>query len=320
MKRFSNILAVVNTGRNDVSALRRAITLTNSNQASLTVVSFLEDLPADMWMSTVAVSIEEIRDIAAAEELDRLKELVSAVGGERATIEKTVLVGRPFMEIIHKVMQGNHDLVIKNAEPSEGVLEVFFGSTDMHLMRKCPCPVWIIKPGINQFRRILACVDFDPGHPQNDALNLRIIEIATSLAVAESSELHIIHALEEFGERFLKYASIANTIVELETAVDEQVKVRKRWMNTLLDEQLKSMGKEITDLPNFQLHLVKDRAKHAIPAKARKLDVDLIILGTVSRTGIPGYFIGNTSENILNQVQCSVLTVKPPGFVSPVTL
>jgi len=48
--------------------------------------------------------------------------------------------------------------------------------------------------------------------------------------------------------------------------------------------------------------------------------VDLIVMGTLSRTGIPGYFIGNTSESILSQVNCSVLTMKPPGFVSPVTL
>jgi len=80
------------------------------------------------------------------------------------------------------------------------------------------------------------------------------------------------------------------------------------------------MGKEDATLPNFQLHLIKDRAQNAIPVKARELNVDLIIMGTVARTGIPGYFIGNTSESILNQVQCSVLTMKPPGFVSPVTL
>ena len=33
-----------------------------------------------------------------------------------------------------------------------------------------------------------------------------------------------------------------------------------------------------------------------------------------------GFFIGNTAESVLQQVNCSVLTVKPEGFVSPVTL
>lgn len=42
------------------------------------------------------------------------------------------------------------------------------------------------------------------------------------------------------------------------------------------------------------------------------------IMGTVGRTGIPGFLIGNTAETVLRQVACSVLAVKPTGFVTPV--
>jgi len=38
----------------------------------------------------------------------------------------------------------------------------------------------------------------------------------------------------------------------------------------------------------------------------------------MGRTGVPGLFIGNTAESVLHQVDCSVLALKPPGFVSPV--
>jgi universal stress protein E len=41
-------------------------------------------------------------------------------------------------------------------------------------------------------------------------------------------------------------------------------------------------------------------------------------MGTVGRAGIAGLLIGNTAEKILHQVECSVMTVKPDGFVSPV--
>jgi len=51
---------------------------------------------------------------------------------------------------------------------------------------------------------------------------------------------------------------------------------------------------------------------------ARQLDADLVVMGTVGRSGIAGLFIGNTAEMVLEQVQCSVLAIKPPGFVSPV--
>ena len=50
------------------------------------------------------------------------------------------------------------------------------------------------------------------------------------------------------------------------------------------------------------------------------MKIDLIVMGTVARTGIPGLIIGNTAESTLSQIHCSVLAVTPPGFVTPVTL
>ncbi len=40
-------------------------------------------------------------------------------------------------------------------------------------------------------------------------------------------------------------------------------------------------------------------------------------MGTVGRGGIPGLSIGNTAEAILDQLQCSVLAMKAPGFKTP---
>jgi len=49
-------------------------------------------------------------------------------------------------------------------------------------------------------------------------------------------------------------------------------------------------------------------------------DVDLIVMGTVARSGIAGLLFGNTAERILHTVPCSVLAVKPEGFESPIGL
>ena len=57
-----------------------------------------------------------------------------------------------------------------------------------------------------------------------------------------------------------------------------------------------------------------------IPELAAEKEVELIVMGTVSRTGVAGFLIGNTAEKILGQVDCSVLTVKPDGFITPVRL
>ena len=42
-------------------------------------------------------------------------------------------------------------------------------------------------------------------------------------------------------------------------------------------------------------------------------------MGTIARTGLPGVLIGNTAEKVLDDVHCSVVAVKPPGFVSPLS-
>jgi len=47
-------------------------------------------------------------------------------------------------------------------------------------------------------------------------------------------------------------------------------------------------------------------------------NIDILVMGTVARTGIPGFVIGNTAENIVQKLSCSLMALKPRGFVSPV--
>jgi len=39
--------------------------------------------------------------------------------------------------------------------------------------------------------------------------------------------------------------------------------------------------------------------------------IDLLVMGMLCRTGIAGFLVGNTAEEVLNQVDCPVLTLKP---------
>ena len=61
-------------------------------------------------------------------------------------------------------------------------------------------------------------------------------------------------------------------------------------------------------------------AREVIPALARELNIDLIVMGTLARTGIAGLITGNIAERVLGQIDCSVLAVKPSDFVTPVSL
>ena len=63
--------------------------------------------------------------------------------------------------------------------------------------------------------------------------------------------------------------------------------------------------------------------KHALQRTfklAENNQAHMIVMGTVGRTVFPGLIMGNTAETILNDIDCSVLAIKPPDFETPVTL
>jgi len=74
------------------------------------------------------------------------------------------------------------------------------------------------------------------------------------------------------------------------------------------------------DASKIEIHLRRGPAAANIFAVAEEVEADLIVMGTVCRTGMAGFLIGNTAESLLSRVTCSVLAVKPPGFQSPVKL
>lgn len=320
MSRFSSILFVVDTAADNPAALQQAVALAQSHQAALTVCTVLESNPTRLPLSITAAILSELREFAVAEKHDLLVQMAKDIANDGLPIETAVLVGKPFVEVIRQVFNNCHDLVIKCAEKAVGVRDVLFGSTDMNLMRNCPCPVWIIKPAdIAQCRRIMAAVDQDPEDELKDILNRQILEVSMSLALAEFGELHIVHAWEFFGEGLLRSVRSGHDHAEVDAMVEDEAVKRRRWVEDLLKSHSANAGEDAVDYVEPTIHSLKGPARRIIPAFAQEMDVDLIVMGTVSRGGISGFIMGNTAEEILGQIDCSVLTIKPPGFESPVT-
>ena len=321
MKRFSNILLVVDERTDHSAALTRGATLASNNQSRLTVCTIIDTIPSEVRLGVITITPREVLDIATAKTQGWLDDAVSSVATDGIPVETKVLVGKPFIEIIRQVLREDHDLVIKSADADSGLREILFSSTDKHLMRKCPCPVWIVKPTEQQnYTRILAAVDQDPEEPVKDALNRQILEMSTSMALAEYGEAHIVHAWEVFGEALLRSHKWDFSESEFEAMLDEEAAGRRRWLEEIVNKYGTSADSNGADDLDVHLHVVKGPAQYIVPELARELGVDLVVMGTVARTGIDGFFMGNTAESILGELDCSVLTIKPPGFTSPVTL
>lgn len=321
MKRFNNILFVFESSVDSRMALERAVTLAANNQAQLTLVDVVDELPTAIGAGSDGLSAETLQEAMIEERRERLKCLVEPIRSD-IDVSTRVLVGTAFLEIIREVLQGQRDLLIKPARGG-GALDRIFGSNDMHLLRKCPCPVWLIKPAeAKPYRRILAAVDSGEEYDRDkkNSLNRQVLEMAASLSHSEFSELHVVHVWRAYGESVLRNGLVQVSEAKLSAYLEDVYLQHHQWLNGLMDDLSGWMGKDAFDYLQPRLHLLKGNAKDEIQRLVGELQVDLIVMGTLARAGIPGFIMGNTAEAILNHIDCSVLAVKPGGFVTPVTL
>ena len=310
MDRFKSILVASAPGHLEPLTLRAAVELADVNGARLTVSDVVMPLPG--WRRTVNVEGRVI-DIEAAMVTEREERLARMLHntGDTADVEVTVTVGEPFIEVIRKVVRDGHDLVMvgEPAVENHGVPQISSGV--MHLLRKCPSPVWVMRPSANRKCRILALVDPDPGEPIRNGLNDLVMELATSLAMREQGELHIGHAWSMAGEATLRSSSYVGLPGSMVDVMVHETEIARR-------RELEALASQHTTESDCSIHLVSGEPGDALPRLADQLDIGLIVMGTVGRTGLRGLIMGNTAETILRSVRCSVLAVKPEGFVTPV--
>jgi universal stress protein E len=325
MKRFKDILCTIEPEKECKLALERAVTLAENNQANLTVITVAPSISAGIGMPEGGPVSTDLQAATVNSHKQELENLVEPYR-QRIKIETRVLIGMPFLEIIREVLRNAHDLVVKCPESPDWI-DRLFSSDDKHLLRKCPCPVWMVRPQTGEsFDRILAAVDVDDSYPAKEletrqALNETVIELACSLAVSEFAELHVAHAWEAIGESLMRDgAFMRRPENEVNAYVDQVHRHHTQLLDTLMNEAGAKLGEDAADYIRPELHMPKGYARKVIPELAKELQVDCIVMGTVARTGIPGLFMGNTAESILDQLECSVLAIKPPGFVTPVTL
>ena len=320
MKRFKNILYVADASGEVLGAFHHAVGLADRNAARLTVILVMEHDPSSLTRRS-PLKLRDLRMEALQAALDRHSRWAAG----RVEVETKIVEGKPFLEIIREVLHNRRDLVIKSAGPDGGSADWLFGSTDMHLLRKCPCPVWLIKAdGPTPLRRIMACVDFDDFDPSGtdtvEPLNRTILEMAGSLAAAEGSGCHVVHAWEAAGEALMRSGRAGIHEADVDAYVKEVRAEHRHWLQRLLGKAGDWLGAETYAAADLKIHLPKGKAADAIPQLAEELAIDLVVMGTVARTGIPGLIIGNTAENMLGRLKCSVLAVKPAGFCTPVEL
>jgi len=316
MKRFKNILVLCDDDGIADAAFDRVSWLAEANKARVTLVDVIEESQSELtqlFAGLGRIRSEQIASEVFAARQARLESLAEVLRQRGAEADIAIDTGKTFIEVIRRVLRHGHDLVIKSEHGS--VSAPLLLSNDMHLLRKCPCPVWILNDRLEaRARRILAAVDPDPSDPERDKLNHTIMQLATSLAERDDAWLDVVNVWSLPEESTLRHSSFA----KVPKADVEALLAREERESAARLAALTADFAEFTDRMRI-LHL-KGVATELLPDQAEREQIDTLVMGSVARAGIAGLFIGNTAETVLSRVKCSVLTVKPDSFVSPVTI
>ena len=319
---FRRILVPVRSSANgssadDMATVRHADAFAAKSEAQLTLIGVVEP-PADLERMAHAAGLspdEVMQRLCDARRRDIAEVTASAPLSTEPTIE--IRTGKTFIEVIRAVHQGGYDLVIKTAEKISGLRAFIFASTDQHLLRKCPVPVWLRIPGKPRATRaVLAAVDVDTeaaAEPETqEALNYVILQTALAIAAFEEASLEVLHVWDAPGEALItRWATAKDDVVRYRDSVES---AHNRALHALVDAVTRNAPAHPPVVPR----LVRGIARDVIPEHAEHSKAGVLVMGTLARTGVPGLLIGNTAEDVLHRVDCSVITVKPPGYVSPI--
>jgi len=313
--KFKHALLVISDKQDDKAAIECALELAKRNKASIKVVKVVDNLSKFIEVSRpILQRIVNIKKLITDDLEKKIQHKVKK-SKRLSSVTYKILEGTAFIEIIKETLRHKHDLLIISAEGEKSIDVGFFSSTNFYLLRKCPCPVWVVKPAkkIN-YKNILVTVDIDPEDEVKTDLNNKLMKAALMLADQYDSKLHVFYAWQLYGENTLRNSQF--------------LKIKKSAMDMAVKEEKNSNIKRLNDfvekfnIENIAIHkqLHKGLPTKLIPDFIKKNHIDLVVMGTVCRIGIPGFIIGNTAEEILRKIRCSVLTIKPDGFVSPVAL
>lgn len=153
----------------------------------------------------------------------------------------------------------------------------------------------------------------DPIDGDRNLVNTLIMDLATSLARTVQSELYVVNAWTVQGEAVLRILRKQLSEADVTDLIRDMGDARDELLHALTSRyELHGAGKHV--------EVLKGHPENAIPALVARKGIDLLVMGSMEHAGRSGVLIGNTAENILRKVQCSLLTVKPPGFDTPVKL
>lgn len=145
-------------------------------------------------------------------------------------------------------------------------------------------------------KHLLVPTDFSPN--ANKAL-----EYATMLANAFGATLHILHAYT--------VPKPTGSLVSLAEHIEQDIRDSMQVLKDQLEEELMNKAR-------LETHTTRGETVQAITNAARKLQADLIIMGTQGASGVKGVFVGSVAHGIMRNTDVPVIAIPEQSPFKPI--
>jgi universal stress protein E len=306
MEKYQKILAIVDPTTEDQKALKRAIELARKTGASITAFLTIYDFSYEMTTMLSSDEREAMRQSVINDRTLWLETIISTLALTEISVDCQVIWhNRPFEQIINQVLRNGYDIVIKGTHQHDKFKSVIFTPTDWHILRKCPCPVLLVKEHLwPENGNILAALNIGSDEEEHRSLNDKITAEAKQLTQVMKANLHLVNSFPGTP------VNIAIEIPEF-NASDYNRSMLKHHENAMVEHA------KAFNVSSENTHIKEGLPEDVIENVANKLDAELVILGTIGRTGLSAALIGNTAEHVIDRLNCDVLALKPDGYISP---
>jgi len=131
-------------------------------------------------------------------------------------------------------------------------------------------------------------------------LSFEAFELAKSLSKAYKARLYILHTVD-----VVPVVSFPTVDFTLETALNDEMEKAKTTVEVFISEKL-------GDVDDVAAVIKRGVAYEEIMKFVKEEGIDLIVMATHGRTGLPHIIMGSVAEKIVRHSPVPVLTVKPP--------
>ena len=300
MEQLKHIMTIFDEAHEQQTALLRGIELSRRCGANLHIVSVLYST-LNFIHGDILVETEEVLRQRLIERRNvEIDTILTTVNTDDINITRDILwTPVAHEEVAQLCREYKVDLVIKTASKHSRLEGFIHTPQDWLLLRECPCSVLIVTTETwPQGSKVLAAVDTTSADAEHRVLNKRILEQAAMMGEILQDPVHVATACAPLP-----------VLIDMDyTVIDPNVYVDNVRANAEKHGQAIVADSAVA---NDNFHVVIGQPEFAINELAEKLDSRMIVLGTVSRSGLNGYLIGNTAEQMLYNMTCDILAVKP---------